>query len=134
MCTGNACRSQMAEGWARQLQSKGIEPYSAGVIKLDLDPRAVQVMAEHGVDISSQYSKTVDELSVSDFDAVVTLCDLANESCPFFPGQVKRLHQSFDDPPGLSRALQTEAEALGVYRRVCDELRAFVLDLPQLIE
>lgn len=92
LCTGNSCRSQMAEGWTRHLHGAWIEVASAGVVKHGVDPKAVNVMAEAGVDISSQASKTLDELPDQNFDAVITLCDSANESCPFFPGQVIRLH------------------------------------------
>jgi arsenate reductase len=131
LCTGNSCRSQMAEGWARYLKSDLIEPYSAGIEIHGLNPNAVKVMAEAGVDISKQYSKHLDELKSIQFDWVVTVCDNANESCPFFPGNVKRYHVSFDDPPRLARSAKTEEEALGYYRRVRDEIRLFVESLPQ---
>jgi arsenate reductase len=121
----------MAEGWARYLKSDLIEPYSAGIEIHGLNPNAVKVMAEAGVDISKQYSKHLDELKSIQFDWVVTVCDNANESCPFFPGNVKRYHVSFDDPPRLARSAKTEEEALGYYRRVRDEIRLFVESLPQ---
>ena len=133
LCTGNACRSQMAEGWARHVHKEAIEVVSAGVIKHGVDPRAIKVMAEAGVDISGQESKTIDELPDQSFDAVITLCDSANESCPFFPGQVTRLHQGFDDPPLLTRGIQDEERALEVYRRVRDEIQEFVRGLPARI-
>ena len=130
LCTGNSCRSQMAEGWARHLKSDVIDPYSAGVKPHGLDPRAVRVMAEAGVDISGHRSKHLDELKNSDFDCVVTVCDNANEACPFSPGNAKKIHCGFDDPPRLAREAKTEEEALGHFRRVRDEIRRFVETLP----
>jgi arsenate reductase len=130
LCTGNACRSQMSEGWARHLTGAGIEAYSAGVAPHRLDPRAVRVMAEAGVDISGHRSKHVDALQDVDFDVVVTVCDNAAESCPVFPGRAKKLHRSFQDPPRLARAADSEEEALAYYRRVRDEIRAFIETLP----
>ena len=134
LCTGNSCRSQMAEGWARALKGDVIEPYSAGIEKHGMNPRAVQVMAEAGVDISSQVSKLVDELGDIEFDVVVTVCDRANESCPLFPGNAKVIHVGFDDPPRLARNAKSEEEALDPYRRVRDEIRAFILTLPGALE
>ncbi len=131
LCTGNSCRSQMAEGWTRHLHGDKLEVASAGVIRHGVDPRAVQVMAEAGVDISQQNSKTIDELPDQNFDTVITLCDQANESCPLFPGQVLRLHQGFDDPPALARQAASQEEALKGYRRVRDEIKEFVRRLPQ---
>jgi arsenate reductase len=133
LCTGNSCRSQMAEGWTRHLLSDQIEAASAGVIKHGVDPRAIKVMAEAGVDISGQESKAIDELPDQNFDAVITLCDAANESCPFFPGQVIRLHQGFDDPPLLTKGFKDEERVLQTYRRVRDEIRDFVLNLQERI-
>jgi arsenate reductase len=134
LCTGNSCRSQMAEGWARALKGDLIEPYSAGLETHGIDPRAVQIMAEAGVDISGQRSKHMDELTGVAFDVVVTVCDRANESCPFFPGNVKRCHVGFDDPPALAKDAQTEEEALQHYRRVRDEIRAFIEGVPESLE
>ena len=130
LCTGNSCRSQMAEGWTRRLKGDSIEPYSAGIEMHGLNPKAVRVMAEAGVDISRHHSKHLDDLRDVAFDYVVTVCDNANESCPIFPGRVKRLHVSFDDPPRLAKGAKSEEEALGQYRRVRDEIRAFVENLP----
>jgi arsenate reductase len=130
LCTGNACRSQMAEGWTRRLRGDVIEPYSAGVEVHGLDPRAVRAMAEAGVDISGQRSKHVDEVKNVLFDYVVTVCDDARERCPFFPGKARVVHVSFDDPPRLAQESSSEQEALGHYRRVRDEIRAFVETLP----
>ena len=130
LCTGNSCRSQMAEGWTRCLKGDGIEPYSAGIQPRGLDPRAVRVMAEAGVDISSQRSKGVEELKNIQFDYVVTVCDQVHESCPLFPGRTKVIHVGFDDPPRLAQDSRSEQEALGHYRRVRDEIRRFVESLP----
>jgi len=130
LCTGNSCRSQMAEGWTRRLKGDVIEPYSAGIETHGLNPKAVKVMAEAGVDISNHRSKHLNELRDVAFDYVVTVCDDANESCPVFPGKVKRHHVSFDDPPRLAKGAKSEEEALGHYRRVRDEIRAFVENLP----
>jgi arsenate reductase len=133
LCTGNSCRSQMAEGWARALVSDRIEPHSAGIETHGLNPHAVRVMAEAGVDISHHRSKHVDEFSAVRFDAVITVCDNAHESCPLFPGKTLVLHHGFDDPPRLARDAATEEEALAHYRRVRDEIRDFVLTLPQIL-
>lgn len=130
LCTGNSCRSQMAEGFARALRSDEIEPWSAGVMKHGMNPRAVKVMAEAGVDISGQTSKTVDELPVREFDYVVTLCDHAKENCPLLPGAGRPMHAGFDDPPALAAGAATEEEVLGHYRRVRDEIREFILNFP----
>jgi arsenate reductase len=132
LCTGNSCRSQMAEGWARYLKGDVIEAYSAGIKTHGLNPLAVKVMAEAGVDIRGQRSKKVDELDAVDFDFVVTVCGHANESCPMWlSGKARVVHVGFDDPPALARAAKSEEEALGCYRRVRDEIRAFVLTLPE---
>jgi len=134
LCTGNACRSQMAEGWARRLKGDEIETYSAGAEPKGLDPRAVKVMAEAGVDISGQESKHVDSLKGMAFDYVITLCDTAAENCPWFPGATKVVHRGFDDPPKLAKDAGTEEEALAHYRRVRDEIRMFVESLPGSLE
>ena len=134
LCTGNACRSQMAEGWARHLKDDVIEAHSAGVEPHGLDPRAVQVMKEAGVDISGQRSRHVREVMGIGFDYVVTVCNYAHETCPVFPGNVKVIHGSFDDPPRLAKDAKTEDEALAHYRRVRDEIRRFVESLPEAFE
>ncbi len=134
LCTGNSCRSQMAEGWTRALKADLFEAWSAGIEARGLDPLAVQVMAEAGVDISAQQSKRLDELGDRPFDVVVTVCDHARETCPVFPGTVRRVHRSFDDPPRLAAAARTVEEALAHYRRVRDEIRAFVERLPESLE
>ena len=134
LCTGNSCRSQMAEGWARALHGDCIEPFSAGTSPGRLDPRAAQIMREAGVDISGHRSKHFQELLGSSFDAVVTVCDSANESCPIFPGATRRLHVDFEDPPRSAAAAVTDDEALGHYRRIRDEIRAFVEALPSSLD
>lgn len=134
LCTGNSCRSQMAEGWARHLKGEQLEPYSAGIEKHGLNPTAVQVMAEVGVDISGHFSKTLDDLKDVQFDYVVTVCGHANETCPVFPGRAKVLHVGFDDPPRLARAESDPDKAVGHYRRVRDEIRHFVASLPGTLE
>ena len=131
LCTGNSCRSQMAEGWARTLKSPGIEAYSAGVDPKGLHPLAVKVMAEAGVDISAQRSKHVRILKDIPFDFVITVCDSARESCPLFPGGTKILHASFEDP---AAARGTEEEVLAVFRRVRDRLRDYIEDFPEILE
>jgi arsenate reductase (thioredoxin) len=130
LCTGNSCRSQMAEGWARALKGDVIEAYSAGIETHGLNPNAVRVMAEAGVDISAHRSRCVDELLDVPFDWVVTVCGHAHETCPVFPGNARVVHVGFDDPPKLAQDTATEEEALGHYRRVRDEIRAFVETLP----
>ena len=130
LCTGNSCRSQMAEGFARTLRSNDMEAYSAGIEKHGLNPLAVKAMAEAGVDISGYSSKTVDELPVTEFDYIITLCGHANENCPYFPGKAQRIHAGFDDPPALAKDARSEEEALAHYRRVRDEIRQFILDFP----
>jgi arsenate reductase len=134
LCTGNSCRSQMAEGWARSLKGDRLEPYSAGIETHGLNPRAQKVMEEAGVNISGQRSKNVRDLLEVPFDVVVTVCDHANEHCPVFPRPVKQVHVGFDDPPILAKGAKTEEEALQHYRRVRNEIRAFVETLPEALE
>jgi arsenate reductase (thioredoxin) len=130
LCTGNSCRSQMAEGWARALKGDTVEAYSAGIEKHGMNPYAVKVMAEAGVDISRQFSKTLTELGPREFDYVVTVCGDANEICPVLPGQTKLVQAGFADPPRLTQHLPDGEEKLTVYRRVRDEIRRFVETLP----
>ena len=131
LCTGNSCRSQIAEGWVRHLHGDSLVPYSAGTIPGRVDPRAVRVMGEVGIDLSEHRSKHVDELRGIPFDWVISVCDRANETCPVFPGNVQRLHVGFDDPPRLASRATTDDDALAPYRRVRDEMRAFVEELPE---
>ncbi len=131
LCTGNSCRSQMAEGWARALKGGEIEPHSAGIVAHGLNPSAVRVMAEAGVDISRQASKTADAVKDVAFDWVVTVCGNAHETCPAWLGKKSKIvHAGFDDPPALARSAKNEEEALGHYRRIRDEIAAFVRTLP----
>jgi arsenate reductase len=132
LCTGNSCRSQMAEGWARHLHGEVLEAYSAGIEKHGMNPLAVKVMAEAGVDISGQRSKVIAELPVQQFDWVITLCDHANETCPYFPG--RKIHKGFADPPKLAENADSEEDALQHYRRVRDEIHAFIGTLPALLQ
>ena len=134
LCAGNSCRSQMAEGWARHLKADKIEPHSAGIKAEGLNPYAVRVMAEAGVDISGHHSKHLDELKDIDFDYVITVCDNAHESCPMFPRKTKIVHIGFDDPPRLAKEVKTDEEALKIYRRVRDEIKSFVEKLPEYLE
>ena len=134
LCTGNSCRSQMAEGWAKQLKGDVVEPYSAGIETHGLNPNAVRVMAESGVDIAHNRSKHLDELKNIQFDWVITVCDNANESCPVFIGETKRFHISFDDPPKLTKGLTDQDEILAVYRRIRNDVRKFVEGLPENIK
>ncbi|RUM36967.1 MAG: arsenate reductase ArsC [Desulfobulbus sp.] len=131
LCTGNSCRSQMAEGWAKHLKNEAIDAWSAGIEKHGMNQWAIKVMAEAGVDISGHHSKLISELDDQDFDYVVTVCDHAHESCPLFPGQAKIIHKGFDDPPRLASGAADDEEALEQYRRVRDEIRDFIMTLPE---
>ena len=133
LCTGNSCRSQMAEGWARHLKGDEIEAYSAGVSPRGVDSRAVRAMAAAGIDISGQRSKSVDDLRGITFDYVITLCDHAQQSCPAFPGRVKVVHVGFADPPQLAKNARSEEEAMAHYGRIRDEIKAFVERLPDVL-
>ena len=131
LCTGNSCRSQMAEGWAKALKGDVLEAHSAGTKPHGLNPLAVRAMAEAGVDISGHASKRPEEIGVG-FDLVVTVCDSAHESCPVLPG-ARVVHRGFDDPPRLAAGAASEDEAMPHYRRVRDEIRAFIETLPASI-
>ncbi|OGR62480.1 MAG: arsenate reductase [Elusimicrobia bacterium GWB2_63_22] len=126
LCTGNSCRSQMAEGWGEKLLAGKAEVFSAGTNPGTVDPRAIKVMAEAGVDISGHRSKHASEFKDIAFDLVVTVCDKARESCPVWFGKAEKLHKSFEDPPFLAKDAGTEEEALAHYRRVRDEIKQFV--------
>ena len=131
LCSANSCRSQMAEGFARHLKGDVIEPYSAGIEIHGLNPMAVTAMAEVGIDISGNRSKSINEIMGIAFDYVITVCGHANESCPVFPGKVNRLHKGFDDPPLLAKGAKTAEEALVHYRRVRNEIKAFIETIPE---
>jgi arsenate reductase len=124
----------MAEGWAHALKEDVIEAYSAGIETHGMNPRAVQVMAEAGVDITKQHSKTTDEVKDVDFDVVITVCGHADETCPaWLRGKARIVHAGFDDPPKLARTAASDEEALGHYRRVRDEIKSFIEKLPENI-
>ena len=130
LCTGNSCRSQMAEGFCRHLKGDIIGAYSAGIETHGKNPRAVKVMAEAGIDISNQESKTTAAVEDIVFDYVITVCGHASEHCPFFPAKTKVLHVGFDDPPKLAEQVKTEEEILDCYRRVRDEIKSYIETLP----
>ena len=134
LCTGNSCRSQMAEGWTRLLKGDVVKPFSAGIETHGVNSFAVQVMAEAGVNISRQRSKFVDEFIDKEFDCVITVCDHARETCTFFPGKSKMFHKGFDDPVKLAENVKNEEEALNHYRRIRDEIREFVEKLPDILK
>lgn len=126
LCTGNSCRSQMAEGLAKHYFGDKVNFFSAGTEKHGLNPRAVKVMKEIGIDISTHYSKTLEDLEGVVFDFVYTVCGHAHENCPYFPGKAKVIHVGFEDPPKLSQGLTDEEEILAHYRRVRDEIKKFI--------
>ena len=128
LCTGNSCRSQMAEGWARHLLSERVEPYSAGIEAHGMNANAVKVMQEAGVDITNQSSKLVSTLQDVPLDLVITVCGHADENCPAFLSAAQVVHVGFDDPPKLAKDEATEEEGLNHYRRVRDEIRQFIND------
>lgn len=130
LCTGNSCRSQMAEGWVNHLKGDGIEAGSAGIETHGVNPLAVSAMAEAGVDISRHRSKLASDFIHEPWDFVVTLCGHARETCPYFPGNVPVVHVGFDDPPSLAKDEPDEKAAMVHYRRVRDEIRSFVESLP----
>jgi arsenate reductase len=134
VCTGNSCRSQMAEGWTRVLKGNLFEVYSAGVDPHGLNPFTAKVMAEVGVDISGHRSKTVQALQGTTFDWVVTLCDHAYRTRLKIPGARNMVHRRFDDPPAVAKHARTEREALDHYRRVRDEIKEFVAGLPESLD
>lgn len=123
LCTGNSCRSQMAEGWARHLHGDAFEVYSAGIETHGLNPNAVAVMAEAGVDISNHHSKLLSELADVKLDYVVTVCGHAHETCPVFPAEATVVHMGFDDPPKLAAGESDPVKAMDHYRRVRDEIK-----------
>ena len=131
LCTGNSCRSQIAEGWARHLKGNVIDAYSAGIRPIGVSSRAIKVMAEAGVDISMHQSKHIDEFSGIDFDYVVTLCDNAYENCPVFRGKTRIIHKPFDDPYFASGS---EEQILATFRKVRNDIRTFVETMPESLE
>jgi arsenate reductase len=134
LCTGNSCRSQMAEGFTQHLLKDKIDAYSAGINPKGIDPKATKVMAEVGIDISSQQSNSTNDLKDKEFDFVITLCDNAQKTCPTFPAKTSLFHMGFDDPPRLAENSKNEQEALEYYRRVRDEINVFVEKLPDILK
>jgi len=134
LCTGNSCRSQMAEAWTQKLKGDEFEAYSESVKPKPMDPRAVKAMAEAGVDMSGQRSKDMDSLGAMEFDYVVTVCDNARESCPFFLARTRLMHKGFDDPPRLAENAENDEAAMIHYRRVRDEIRSFVEKMPGILD
>lgn len=118
----------MAEGWTRHLRNDEFEAYSAGITPKGVDPLAVKAMAEVGVDISAQKSKDIESLGDVEFDYVITLCDNARESCPYYPAKTKLIHQGFDDPPALAKGEKKDSEIMNIYRRVRDEIKDYVMN------
>jgi len=137
LCARNSCRSQMAEGWARHLKGDVIKAYSAGIEPNGLNSNAVKVMAESGVDIFSHKSQHIEELKDVKLDVVITVCDHACKACPLFPGKCKVIHVGFDDPPKIAEKLAeqgaSEEEQLDCYRKIRDEIKAFVETLPEAL-
>lgn len=131
LCTGNSCRSQMAEGWARHLKSDCIEAFSAGVLPHKVNERAIAIMAEAGVDISGHTSNHLDEYSGLEFDYVITVCNNAKEQCPLYPKKTRMVHHQFDDP---SFVVGTEEQITAEFRRVRDEIRDFIAAMPENLE
>jgi len=119
----------MAEGFCRHLRGNEFDAYSAGIEKHGLNPLAVKVMQEAGVDISGHQSKTLEDLDGVNYDVVITVCGHANETCPVFPGNARCIYHGFDDPPKLAANAQSEEEALQHYRRVRDDIRAYIAGL-----
>jgi len=131
LCTGNSCRSQMAEGWAKHLKSEVIDAFSAGTQLQGLNPNAVKVMAEVGVDISNHTSKHLNDLSGITFDFLVTVCGDADQKCPHIESVFQKIHVGFEDPPKLALHAKSFEEKLQCYRKVRDEIRNFVEKFPE---
>jgi len=131
LCTGNSCRSQMAEGWTRFLLGDKVEPYSAGVEAHGMNRFAMKVMREAGIDISSQHSKVVEEVIDINFDFVITLCDNAKKRCPHFPYNAKLIHHGFEDP---YNATGSQEEIMKVYRKIRDQIKIYVEKLPDTLK
>ncbi len=131
LCTGNSCRSQIAEGWARELKGNVIDAYSAGILPIGVSSRAIRVMAEEGVDISMHQSQHIDEFLGIDYDYVITLYDNAAESCPVFPGKARIIHKPFDDPYFASGS---EEQIMATFRKVRDDIRTFIETMPESLE
>lgn len=133
LCTGNSCRSQMAEGFARHFKADRFNAWSAGIERHGLNPNAVAVMAEKGIDISNHTSKVLGELAHIDFNYVITVCGHAHETCPVFSGDCTVVHIGFEDPPQMALAFKGKEEKLDCYRKVRDEIEAFIMSLPEAL-
>ncbi|MBN2183067.1 MAG: arsenate reductase ArsC [Sedimentisphaerales bacterium] len=131
LCTGNACRSQMAEGWARHLKADIVDAYSAGIRPIGISSRAIKTMAQAGVDISMHTSKHIDDLRGIDFDYVVTLCDNAAQNCPVFNGKAKVIHKPFKDP---YFAVGSEEQIMAEFGKTRDKIKAFIETIPESLE
>ncbi len=123
----------MAEGWAKALKSDVLDVYSAGIETHGLNPNAVKVMAEAGINISNQKSQLTKDLPIKEFDYVITVCSHADENCPYFPAKTRIIHKGFDDPPILAKYAKTEEEVISIYRKVRDEIKAFIETFPESI-
>lgn len=126
LCTGNSCRSQMAEAWAKAIRPKDWDAYSAGIEEHGMNPNVMRVMQESGISMDSHYSKTLSELESVAFDIVVTVCDNAANTCPLLPDQTKVVHVPFDDPPKMAQSATSDEAQLDCYRQVRDQIRTFV--------
>lgn len=134
LCTANSCRSQMAEGWARALWGGRVLARSAGASPSSVNPLAVRVMGEAGVDVSDHWSKSLAHAADGPIDLLVTVCGGARETCPLVAlAGTRVVHHGFDDPPALARREPDEARVLDIYRRVRDEIRAYVAGLPAML-
>jgi arsenate reductase len=133
LCTGNSCRSQMAEAWLRKLKGNNFEVTSAGIEKHGMNPFAIEVMKEVGVDLSKQYSKLLAEVDTESIDVVISVCSHADQTCPIFPGRAKKIFKGFEDPPKLAQGLVEKEEILDCYRKVRDQIKQFVLDFEENI-
>jgi arsenate reductase len=131
ICTGNSCRSQIAEGWANHLKHNDLQAFSAGIQPIGVSSRAIQTMAEVGIDISEHYSKHIDELEGIDFTYVITLCDSAKYFCPNFPTNAKIIHKPFHDPYG---ATGSDEQVRAVFRTVRDKIKVFIQEMPQNLQ
>lgn len=124
ICTHNSCRSQMAEGLLNSIYGTKFEAYSAGLIPTNVNPYAVEVMKEIGIDLSKHYSKSIKDFKDSNFDIVVTVCDNAKETCPFFPGKII-IHKGFEDPANINGSTE---EILDFFRKIRDEIKTWIVD------
>ena len=133
LCTGNSCRSQMAEAWLRELKGNNFKCFSAGIEKHGMNPFALEVMKEIGIDMSNQYSKVLSEIDINDIDVVISVCSHADQTCPIFPGNAKKIFRGFEDPPKLAKGLTDKQDILDCYRKVRDQIKQFVLDFEENI-